>query len=200
MTATEQHVTPEQCCQSPKRRTSWHDDCWRHRRGAFNNQQGWEAATEGSGGGADGRTMMVIYWTGATKRSGWDSAMLSRACSAAGSGTAPPLPPSTKTMTEGGPTDPALCRHGDNNDGDDDRIAHDNQIDGGLHGPLALCLTGPNCHNRRRRCRCCQAVWRRPQMHRHMHLLTPPMHQSTHFCPRLRTEGKQHRIHHCSWW
>ena len=41
-----------------KMRTSWHNNCWRHRRGAFNNEQGWEAATEVSGGGADRRTMM----------------------------------------------------------------------------------------------------------------------------------------------
>ena len=33
--------------------TMWHDDCWQYWRGAFNNQQGWEAATKGSGGGAE---------------------------------------------------------------------------------------------------------------------------------------------------
>ena len=33
------------------------------RQGEFNNQQGREAATEGSGVGTDGRTMMVI-WNG----------------------------------------------------------------------------------------------------------------------------------------
>jgi hypothetical protein len=93
-------------------RTLWHDDCWGHWRGAFNNQQGWEAATEGSGGGADGRTMMVIYRTGAAKQSGWDGATLSGARSVAvfrysadkdvnedddRGGTPPPTPPSAST-------------------------------------------------------------------------------------------------------
>ncbi len=74
-----QRVAPEQHPPSPKMRTSWHDNCWWHWRGAFNNQQGWQASTEGSGGGADGRTMMLIYQMGAAKWSGWDSATLSSA-------------------------------------------------------------------------------------------------------------------------
>jgi hypothetical protein len=39
------------------------------RRGEFNNQQGWEAAMEGSRVGTDGRAMMVI-WDGRHKAVG----------------------------------------------------------------------------------------------------------------------------------
>ena len=40
------------------------------RQGEFNNQQGREAATEGSGVGTDRRTMMVIFWDGCRKAVG----------------------------------------------------------------------------------------------------------------------------------
>ena len=57
---------------------------------------------------------MVMYRTGTAEQLGWDSATLSGAHSAAGSGTALPPPTSMKTTTEGGrpcqPHPPPPCR------------------------------------------------------------------------------------------
>ncbi len=67
------------------------------RQGEFNNQQKEEAATEGSGVGTDGRTMMVISNRRHEVVQGGMAQRLNDARLAAGSRTAPPPP----MMTEG---------------------------------------------------------------------------------------------------
>ena len=61
------------------------------RQGEFNNQQGWEAATEGSGVGADGRAMMR-QWSRQTTTAG--AAAIAQAKAVGGSRSSSPSPSS----------------------------------------------------------------------------------------------------------
>ena len=62
-----------------------------HRQGGFNNQQGREGATEGSGVSADGRTMMQ-QWLQQTTTAG--TAAIAQAAAVGGSRSSSPFPPS----------------------------------------------------------------------------------------------------------
>ncbi len=96
---------------------------------------------EGSGRGLDGRTIMVIYRTGAMQRSGWDSTMIKllmfrgrikySATAAVDNGD--------DNDNGGGIAPPALHRHvtghddDDNDDGNEDHLAQDNRVDSMPH-------------------------------------------------------------------
>jgi hypothetical protein len=173
MTAMEATVAPEQRRTSQKMKTSC-DHCWRHQRGAFNNQQGWEAARWKVVGGhgrdiLDGRRKAVgvglcnvqrrkfsggIRYSAATNnvvennnRGG--TALLTPA-SAAASRPLPPHPGRRQQRWRGW-----------------QQRLHRPRQSNWRGPPWSLCLTGPNCHHHRL-CPpwvCCH----HPQMRRRMH-------------------------------